>query len=109
MNDPKDSLPPRWHDLVATARHDQPPALDPHALVRTLRTETSLRAVEPSPEWWPAFASLFGSRTVLAGVTVATLALCAVVAWQTTQVWQDVMPWAELIAGEDTLLIGGVL
>ncbi|HEY0966460.1 MAG TPA: hypothetical protein VGD88_03635 [Opitutaceae bacterium] len=111
MNDPKDSLPPRWNDLVAHARRDQPPALDPQALLHTLRDAPRAQPVTAGlpAGWWPEFAGLFGSRAVLAGVAVATVALGAVVLWQTTLAWEEVMPWAELIAGDEAALIGGVL
>lgn len=110
MNDPKDNLPPRWHDLVAQARRDQPPALDPGALLHTLRADAAAPpALRGTGGWWPEFAGLFGSRPMLAGVTVATLALSALVVWHTAVTWAEVMPWAELIAGDDAGLLGGVL
>ena len=44
-----------------------------------------------------------------AGVALATLAFCAVAVWQTSLLWDAVMPWAELIAGDESLFTGGLL
>ena len=33
MKEPQDSVPPRWQALVAEARRDQPPDLDPQAVL----------------------------------------------------------------------------
>ncbi len=109
MNDPQDSLPPRWNALVARARPDQPPPLDPQALLRTLRAEPLGAPASVGSGWWPEFAGLFGSRPVFAGVALAAVAFCAVAVWQTSLVWDDVMPWAELMAGDESLLTGGLL
>jgi hypothetical protein len=109
MKEPQDSLPPRWQALVAEARRDQPPDLDPQAVLRTLRTKPGERRAPVAAGWWPEFAGLFGSRSVFASVALATVAFCAVAVWQTSVLWDAVMPWAELMAGDESFLTGGLL
>ena len=109
MKEPQDSLPPRWQALVAEARRDHPPGLDPQAVLRAVRVELRERRTPVAPGWWPEFAGLFGSRPVFAGMALATVAFCAVALWQTSVLWDTVMPWAELIAGDESLLTGGLL
>ena len=109
MKEPQDSVPPRWQALVAEARRDQPPDLDPQAVLCALRTEPREWPAPVASGWWPEFADLFGSRSVFAGVALATLAFCAVAVWQTSLLWDAVMPWAELIAGDESLFTGGLL
>lgn len=109
MNDPQDPLPPYWNALVDRARQDPPPPLDPQELLRALRTEPLGAPPAGGSGWWPEFAGLFGSRPVLAGVALAVVAFCAVAVWQTSLVLEEVMPWAELMAGDENLLTGGLL
>lgn len=106
MNSHQDPLPPGWHDLAARARHDRPPPVDAGALLRAIR-----HAPAPATGWWPEFATLFGGRPVFNAFAVAAFALALLLAWQTAATWDELLPWAELIAGDDAFafLSGGAL
>jgi len=104
MNHRSDPLPPRWHDLAARARQDQPPPVDTGALLHAIHRDAT-----PAAGWWPEFAALFGGRPVFNTFAAAAFALALLFAWQTATTWDELLPWAELIAGGDAFLTGGAL
>ncbi len=91
-------MKPLPSSLLEKMRHARAESVPPVDLVRLLR---ALRGVVPVAASWRAeFERLFASRWALSGCTAAALLLLGVAGWQAWTFWQDVLPWAQLIAAD---------
>jgi len=88
-------LPPSWHHHVELARREPVPPIHLDALLR------AVRGVVPAALGWRLeFAAVFARRSVLSGCAAVAIGLLSVAGWQAWEFWQDVLPWAQLIATE---------
>lgn len=81
-------------ELVDRARTDRPAPLDTAALLRALRPAS---APAMAPAWWEDFAALFSTRLSLGACSAGAAASLLVVGWLAWDVWQNVLPWAEMV------------
>jgi len=95
------SLPPSWNDTVRLARAEPIPPVNLTALFRVLRDVAPVNV-----SWRIEFERLFASRTAMSACAAAAVMLLGVAGWQAWTFWQDVLPWAQLIAVE-AALVGG--
>ncbi len=95
------SLPPSWNDKVRLARAEPIPPVNLTALLRALRDVAPVTV-----NWRLEFERLFASRMAMSACAAASVMLLGVAGWQAWTFWQDVLPWAQLIAVE-TALGGG--
>ncbi len=86
----------RWHDLIARARTDTPPAVDVAALVREVRA-----AAATPTTWWTELAALFEIRGAAPICLAAICLLAALAFWQAWQTWEQVSPWAGLLLSQN--------
>lgn len=89
-------LPPAFLEKARQARTDPVPLVDLGRLLLALREAAPLAVVS----WRVEFERVFASRSALAGCAGAAFVLLAVAGWQAWAFWQDVLPWAQLIAVE---------
>ncbi len=89
MND----LPDELLAKMSAARSAPVPRLDLTRLLQALRSATPA-----AWSWRLEFERVFASRVALSGCAAAALCLLGLAGWQAWVFWQDVWPWAQLIA-----------
>lgn len=94
-------LPPSWSENVRLARTEPVPPVDLNQLLRVVRG-----MVPATVDWRFEFERVFARRFVFTGCAVAAVMLLGVTGWQAWTFWQDVLPWAQLLAAE-TMANGG--
>lgn len=86
-------LPESMLATMRAARRDPAPRLDLARLLQALRDVTPV-----AWSWRLEFERVFASRVALSGCAAAAVCLLGLAGWQAWVFWQDVWPWAQLIA-----------